>query len=122
MGLALVATFGSLPEAQVAFSVLEGAGLHPIPGFNMNTPGIAGGMAPSAYPLNVPAEEVAEARRLLAELRQSAPAIPDDEVEDDEDVAQAPGVLTAIRPLVAYLVAAALAAWLLFTIILRLKH
>ena len=72
MGLAVAATFGSLPEAQIAFSALQAAGLNPVPAYNMNTPGGAGGMAPSAYRVVVPEEQVAAAREVLAELRKAA--------------------------------------------------
>jgi hypothetical protein len=83
MTLTAAATFGSLPEAQVAFSRLGSAGFHPVAGFNMNTPGSADGMAPSGYRVLVPEDEVAGARALLAELRAAMAADVADEGEDD---------------------------------------
>ncbi|NEX94837.1 DUF2007 domain-containing protein [Caulobacter sp. 17J65-9] len=81
MGLAIVARFTSLPEAQVAGAALRSAGLDatvlddPLPGVMPLEPDDAGGIR-----LCVPEADLAAARALLAAARE----IGDAEVEDPD--------------------------------------
>jgi hypothetical protein len=111
MKLVSAATFGSLPEASIAFSSLTSAGFNPVAGFNMNTPGSADGMAPSAYRVLVPEDEVQAARQFLSELRQAfadGTADQDDPAATDEGGIE-PGrtTLGRMRLLARFLAAAA---------------
>ena len=113
MSLVRLATFGSLPEASIAFSALTSSGFNPVAGYNMNTPGSADGMAPSAYPLLVPDNELLAARQLLADLRQSLAAEETSVSEDDPDEqTSGPTTLGRIRSIVRYLAAGVVMAWI----------
>jgi len=112
MTLAVAATFGSLPEASIAFSSLESAGFDPVAGFNMNTPGTSDGMAPSAYRVLVPEDQVQAARKFLSELRQAfaEPSEDENEPEAAEESKIVPGQtsLGRMRMVARFLVAGAL--------------
>jgi hypothetical protein len=120
MALVLVATFGSLSEASIAFASLASAGFHPTAGFNANTPGTADGMAPSAYPILAPEDEVEAARRFLKAVRQQPPEAADTETEDEEH-GPPRGTLTGLKPVVKVLATAALITWVALTALALLR-
>ena len=111
MKLVLAATFGSLSEATIAFSSLSSAGFNPVAAFNMNTPGTASGMAPSAYPVLVPEAEERAASQFLSELLRDAVDAPDQADEDDDPRTRT--TLSHLRSVARYLVVGLLLAWLL---------
>jgi hypothetical protein len=115
MDLVVAGTFGSLPEASIAFSSLSSAGFNPVAGYNMNTPGIAGGMAPSAYRVLVPADEGQAARQFLSELLHAFAGAAAEDQDDAEPAARdldTPGrtTLGRVRLVVRFLAAVAVAA------------
>ena len=118
MKLVVAATFGSLPEASIAFSSLTAAGFNPVAGFNMNTPGTADGMAPSAYRVLVPDDEVQASRQFLSELLHALANKADDPDdlsslnEEQEDI-PSQATLSSLRPVVRWLAGGALIIWLL---------
>ncbi|HEY4028981.1 MAG TPA: hypothetical protein VGM25_01440 [Caulobacteraceae bacterium] len=113
MDLVVAGTFGSLPEASIAFSSLASAGFTPVAGYNMNTPGAADGMAPSAYRVLVPELEAQAASDFLAELHRSL-ADGDHAAATGDDGAEEPGQTTLgrIRSLVRYLAGAVVLGWI----------
>jgi hypothetical protein len=114
MKLVPAATFGSLPEASIAFSSLVSAGFNPVAGFNMNTPGSADGMAPSAYRVLVPEDEAQAARQFLSELRQAFASHSADQDEPEAGDRIEPGrtALGRVRLLVRFLAAAVVVTWI----------
>jgi len=124
MKLVPAATFGSLPEASVAFSSLSSAGFNPVAGFNMNTPGSADGMAPSAYRVLVPEDEAQAARQFLSELRRAFadPAADQDEPDVQDRIEPGRTTLGRVRLLVRFLAAGAVLAWIVVTAVLLLRR
>jgi hypothetical protein len=117
MALAVAGTFGSLPEAHIAFSSLESAGFHPVAGFAMNTPGVAGGMSPSAYRVLVLEDEVQAAREFIAELMRELSNSTENLREDtalEAGPKDTPGhtLLGRLRLIAPYFAATAIALWL----------
>ena len=113
MKLVAAATFGSLPEATIAFSSLTSAGFNPVAGFNMNTPGTADGMAPSAYRVLVPEAEFEASRKFLSELFQALADQTLDPGDSDEAEADAPrgATLSRLRPVVRWLTIGVFVIW-----------
>ncbi len=115
MKLVVAATFGSLPEATIAFSSLTSAGFNAVAGFNMNTPGTANGMAPSAYPVLVPEPEGEAARSFLSEAQSAMHVWEGAENEEnqgaDQPEVQAAMVLSIVRPVARFLVIGTLVMW-----------
>jgi hypothetical protein len=127
MKLVVAGTFGSLPEATIAFSYLSSAGFNPVAGFNMNTPGIASGMAPSAYRVLVPETEAQAAHQLLSDIAQSPTNGgfgADDEVDQTEQHDDLPsgGALSGLRPVVRRLVVALLVTWFVINCLMLLRR
>ena len=116
MSLALV-NFGSLPEATIALSALASAGLNPVAGFNMNTPGISGGMSPNAYPVLVPDEELQAARLILSDIRKAFAEEADEpemsETLDEGHVQRGRTTLGRLRPIARWLAGVAVVACIL---------
>ena len=126
MDLVIIGTFGSLPEATIAYSCLRSAGFNPVAAFNMNTPGTADGMAPSAYRILAPESEGQAAREFLAELAQSATVVDDDTDETldetDEPDGFSTGILGGLRPIVRLLIGCGLVAWAVFFCLTTLRR
>jgi hypothetical protein len=107
-------------------AVLDQAGPS-IAGFNMNTPGVAGGMAPSAYPVLVPEAEGQAARQFLSDLAHNPPddsheAADASDQTDEYDNSHGGGAIGRLRPVVRVLVVALLVLWFVATCLLLLRR
>jgi hypothetical protein len=116
MTLVVAGSFGSLSEATIVFSRLSAAGFNPVAAFNMNTPGVAGGMAPSAYRVLLPEAEVLEAHRFMSDLAHSPTddhGGGDDRLDQTDELADfADTRLSRLRPVVRRLILALFVTWL----------
>lgn len=126
MELVLAGAFGSLPEATIVFSSLKAAGFNPVAAFNMNTPGAANGMAPSAYRVLVPEAEGQAAQEFLAEFARgpSNGENRTDILTDHEDIEDrsTDAVLRRARPIARFFAAGILLAWLAIACLMLLRR